>query len=54
MYFAKYVTETFSVGLPVEIKNPISASHGQLQQFRVIERFCVESSNNRSDRWALW
>jgi len=39
-----------SVGLPVAVNNPVPASQVRLQQFRVIERFCVEGSNKRSDR----
>ena len=39
-----------SVGLPVAVNNPVPASQAQFQQFRVIERFCVEGSNKRSDR----
>jgi len=40
--------------LPVEINNPVPASLVRFQQFRVIEQFCVESSNKRSDRGALY
>jgi len=39
-----------SVGLPVAINNPVPASQVQFQQFRVIDRFCVEGSNKRSER----
>jgi len=39
-----------SVGLPVAVNNPVLASQVGFQQFRVIERFCVEGSNKRSDR----
>jgi len=39
-----------SVGLPVEINNPVPASQVGFQQFRATERFCVEGSNKRSDR----
>ena len=39
----------FSGGLPVEVNNPVPASTARFQQFRVIERFCVEGSNKRSD-----
>jgi len=42
-----------SVGLPVAINNPVSASQVGYQQFRAIERFCVEGNNKRSDRAAL-
>jgi len=38
------------VGLPVAVHNPVPASQVGFQQFRVIEHFCVESSNKRSDR----
>ena len=34
----------------VAFNNPIPASQVRIQQFRVIERFCVEGSNKRSDR----
>jgi len=37
----------------VEINNPVPANQVRFQQFRVTERFCVEGSNKRSDRWAL-
>jgi len=53
MCFVKYITVAFSVGLPVEINNPAPFSQVRCQQFRVIERFCVESSNTRSDRGKL-
>jgi len=39
-----------SVGFTVAINNPVSASQVGYQQFRAIERFCVEGSNKRSDR----
>jgi len=39
-----------SVGLPVAVNNPVPASQVRFQQFRAIERFCVEGSNKRSDR----
>jgi len=38
------------VGLPVALNNPVPASRVRFAQFRVIERFCVEGSNKRSDR----
>ena len=38
-----------SVGLPVAINNPVSASQVGYQQFSAIERFCVEGNNKRSD-----
>jgi len=37
------------VGLPVAVYNPVPASQVRFQQFRVIERFCVEGSNKCSD-----
>jgi len=37
-----------SVGLSVAV-NPVLASQVRYQQFRVIECFCVEGSNKRSD-----
>jgi len=39
-----------SVGLPVAVNNPLLTSQVGFQQFRAIERFCVEGSNKRSDR----
>jgi len=39
-----------SVGLPVAVYNPVFASQVEFEQFRAIERFCVEGSNKRSDR----
>jgi len=39
-----------SVDLPVAVSNPVPASQVGFQQFRAIERFCVEGSNKRSDR----
>jgi len=39
-----------SVVLPVAVNNPLPASQARFQQFRVIERFCVEGSNKLSDR----
>jgi len=51
MCFDKYLTATFSVGLPAKINNRVPASQARFQHFRVIEeRFCLESSNKRSDR----
>jgi len=47
------LTVALSVGLPVEISNPVPASHVPFQQFRVNERFCVEGSNKRNDRAAF-
>jgi len=37
-------------GLPLAVNNPVPASQVRFQQFRVIEGFCVEGSNKRSDR----
>jgi len=51
--FVKYLTVSFSVGLPAKINNPVPASQVRFQQFRIIERYCVEDSNKRSDRGAL-
>jgi len=42
-----------SVDLPVAVDNPVPASQVGFQQFRAIERFCVEGSNKRSDRGTL-
>ena len=42
-----------SDGVPVAVNNPVPASQAGFQQFRAIERFCVEGSNKRSDRAAL-
>ena len=39
--------------MPAKIDDPGPASQLQFQQFRVIERFCVEGSNKRSDRVVL-
>jgi len=39
-----------SIGLPVGLDNPVPTSQARFQQFRAIERFCVEGSNKRSDR----
>jgi len=38
-----------SVALPAVINNPVPASQVGFQQFRAIQRFCVEGSNKRSD-----
>jgi len=53
MCCANYLTMTFPVGLPAKICNPVPASRVRFQQFRAIERFCVEDSNKCSDRGAL-
>jgi len=50
MCFVKNLTVTFLVGSPAEMNNPVPASKAR---FRVIERFCVESSNKRSNRGSL-
>ena len=43
---SKHLTLTFSVGLPEKINYPVPASHQvRFQPLRVIERFCVDSSN---------
>jgi len=39
-----------SVGLFVAADNPVPASQLGFQQFRAIQRFCVEGTNKRSDR----
>jgi len=41
---------TFPAGLPAKINDPVPSSQVRFQQFRVIERFCVEGSNKHSDR----
>jgi len=43
---------TFPIGSS-KTDDPIPASQVQFQQFRVIERFCIEGSNKRSDRGTL-
>ena len=53
MCCVKSLTTTFPVGLPAKINNPVPASQVRFEQFRVIERFCAEGSNKRSDRGAL-
>jgi len=46
MYFVKHLTLTFPVGLPAKITHHVPASQQvRFQPLRVIERFCVESSN---------
>jgi len=54
MCFMKYLTGLFSVGLPLEINNPVPASQVRFQEFRVFESFCVEGSNKHSDRGTLY
>jgi len=54
MCFVKYLAKTFSVDLPAKRDNPVPAIQVRFQQFCVTERFCVEGSNKRSDREALW
>jgi len=44
---------TFPIDLPAKVDDPVPASQVQFQQFLVLERFCVEGSNKRSDRGAL-
>ena len=39
-----------SVGLPVAVNHPVPASQVGFQQFRAIQRSCVEGSNKHSDR----
>jgi len=53
MCCVKYLTMTFPVGFSAKIYNPVPVSQVRFQQFRVIERFCVEGSNKRSDRGTL-
>ena len=53
MCFVKYLTVTFSVGLPAKINNPVPASQVQFQQFLVIESISLEERNKRSDGGAL-
>jgi len=40
---------TFLVGLPVEMNSLVPTSQGWFQQFHVIECFCIEGTNKRSD-----
>jgi len=47
------LTVAVSVGLPVEINNPVSPSQARFPQLRVIERFFVEGSNKHSNRGTL-
>jgi len=53
MCCVNYLPMIFPVGLPAKIGNPVPASQVRFQQFRAIERFCVEGSTKRSDRGAL-
>jgi len=53
MCFVKNLTMTRVFGSPVEINNRVPASQVRFPQFHVIEHFCVESKNKRSDRGAL-
>jgi len=39
-----------SVGLPAAVNNPVHASQVGFQQYRAVERFCVERGSKRSDR----
>ena len=54
MFFVKYLAKTFSVDLSAKINNLVHAIQVRFQRFRVTEGFCVEGSNKRSDRGALW
>jgi len=45
MYFVKFFNCGDLVGLPVAVNNPVPGSQVRFQQFRVIERFCIEGSN---------
>jgi len=49
-----FLEPRFPVGLPAKIDNRVPASQVRFQQFRSIQRFCVEGSNKRSDRGGLW
>ena len=53
MCLVKYLTATFLVGSPAEIKSPDPASQARFLQFRVIERFCVAGSNKPTHCGAL-
>jgi len=53
MCCVKYLTMTFPVDLPAKINNRVPANQVRFQQFRAIERFCVEGRNKRSNRGAL-
>jgi len=53
MCCVNYLTKTFPVGLPAKIGYLVPARQVRFQQFRAIERFCVEGSNKCSDRGAL-
>jgi len=47
------LTVAISVDFSVKINNPALATQVWFQQFHVIERFCIEGSNKRSDRGPL-
>ena len=51
MCFYKYLAVMFSVGLSPNVNNPVLASQVALwfHQFLVINAFCIEGSNKRSD-----
>jgi len=51
MCLVKSFIVKFLVGSNVEISNRVIASHAQFPQFRVTERFYVESSTKRSGLW---
>ena len=55
MCLNKYLTMTFATRLPAKINNPVFASQVGLpfQQYRVIERVCVEGINKCGGRGAL-
>ena len=38
------------VGFPVAVNKPVPASQVGFQEFRAIQRFCVNASNKQSDR----
>ena len=46
MFLFKYLIVAFSVGFPVEIKNPDPASQARFPQRRSTERFFIEAATN--------
>ena len=50
MCFVKFFNCGILVGLPVAVNNTVPVSQVRFQKFRVIESFCDEGSNKRSDR----
>jgi len=51
MCCVKYLTMTFPVDLPAKINNRVPANQVRFQQFRAIERFCVEGSKKAQWSW---